>query len=350
VAALFTLSANWRLAIINTLIGVVLCLSLVVVTGFVGQISLVQLTLAGCAGFALSKFAVEQHVPFPFSPLLAALVAAVIGALVAVPALRIRGVQLAIVTLAAAVAIDSVVFSNPAVLGGIGSNAATIDPPRLFGIKFGPADSYTFGDMKIPNPFFGVFCLIVTVGLALLVVALRRSKFGYRMLAVRSNERAAAAAGVNVAATKIIAFTIAAFIAGLGGVLSAYQFEGVSPVSYDALLSVALLAFAYMGGITSVTGAVIAGFLVTDGLVATALSDWFRVPSNYMILIGGLGLIVTAVLNPEGIAGGVGQTWRSVRRRLGRVRRTPAGGGARPDQSRAHQITTPATPEAGGPP
>jgi ABC-type branched-subunit amino acid transport system permease subunit len=100
-------------------------------------------------------------------------------------------VNLAVVTLAFAVTVENVVFLHPTWAGGV--SGAPVPAPRFAGLRFGPNDSGSL-DGKLPNPWFGVFCLLVVVALALIVVNLRRSSTGRRMLAVRANERAAAAA------------------------------------------------------------------------------------------------------------------------------------------------------------
>lgn len=336
-AGLLLLDPTWRMALTNTLIGIVVCLSFVVLTGFVGQISLAQMAFAGMAGFALSRLAAEYGMPFPLGPLAGAVIAAGVGLLLGVPALRVRGVNLAIVTLAAAVSMEALVFGNPAVSGGFAG--APVSPPQLFGLRFGPNDSGAIGmlgyagDGKLPNPWFGVFCLFVVVALCLLVVNLRRSSTGRRMLAVRGNERAAAAVGVNVAGTKLLAFGISAFIAGVAGDLIGYRSASVSAVMFGGLASLTLLAFAYLGGITSVTGAVIGGTLVVGGLQFTILKQWLGLGDDYMLLVGGLGLVCTAVFNPEGITGAV----RHARDRLPRFRRS-TGPNALGHHSSAHHL------------
>jgi branched-chain amino acid transport system permease protein len=328
IAGLMYLGPDWRLAITNTAVGAVICLSLVVLTGFVGQISLAQMTLAGVSGFALSKVATDHGWPFPLGPIFGALVAVAFGMIIAVPALRVRGVNLAVVTLAAAVAVENFVFKNPSWAAGGGG--ARVDPPTLGPAKFGPNELTAWkligyeGDNKLPNPWFGVFCVIVALLLALLVVNLRRSTTGRQMLAVRSNERAAAAAGVSVAGTKLLAFGVAAFIAGIGGALSGYRFGSVTPISFGAIASLTFLAFAYLGGISSVTGAIIGGFLVAQGIMFTALKNWFGVPDEFTPLLGGLGLIVTAVANPDGIAGAFRLTWQMLKHKFGRPAPSPS--------------------------
>jgi branched-chain amino acid transport system permease protein len=297
---LFTTGPTWRLGLINTMVGITICLSFVIVTGYLGQISLVQMGVAGLSGFALSKFADGLGVPFPIAPLLGAAVAVLAGVLTALPALRIRGVQLAVVTFAGAVVIENFVFSNP---DWMNSGQVSVGSPRLFGLHFGPLDFHSVGDGKLPDVFFGLFCLIVVVAVTLLAVKLRRSSIGRHMLAVRANERAAAAAGVSVARTKIVGFGIAAFVAGLGGALSAYRFGGVTGSYFDEFASLAFLAAAYLGGISSVTGAVLGGLMVTQGLISVAFTQWFHVSDQYTLFVGAVGLIIAAVRAPEGMAG-----------------------------------------------
>jgi ABC-type branched-subunit amino acid transport system ATPase component len=139
--------------------------------------------------------------------------------------------------------------------------------------------------------------------LGLLVASVRRSSLGQRMLAVRSNERAAAAAGINVRNTKLAGFGIAAFVAGMAGALYAYNFGSVSYSRFGALAALGLIAFAYFGGITMVSGAIIAGIGATEGLLPHSFDEWLGLSGNWALLIGGFALIVTLLVNPEGIAG-----------------------------------------------
>ena len=150
---------------------------------------------------------------------------------------------------------------------------AQVPPPRFLGIKFGPNDAAPFGDGKLPSPQFGIFCLAVVIALAVVVCNLRRSATGRQLLAVRTNERAAAAGGISVAGAKLLAFALASFIAGIGGALSAYRFGSVSAASFGSFASIGFLAFAYLGGISSVTGAVIGGTLGQRSAL-TALRGW----------------------------------------------------------------------------
>jgi branched-chain amino acid transport system permease protein len=151
---------------------------------------------------------------------------------------------------------------------------------------------------------------VIVVGVGALVANLRRSATGRQLLAVRTNERAAAAGGIDVTRAKLLAFAVSSAIAGLGGALSAYRFGSVSATTFGSFTSIAFLAFAYLGGITSVTGAVIGGMFVANGVAFTALHDWFGVDPGLTNLMGGIGLILTAILNPEGVAGGLSMAGR----------------------------------------
>jgi branched-subunit amino acid ABC-type transport system permease component len=295
-AAMFLLTGSYRFALIISLISAVIALSLVVVIGFAGQISLAQMALAGTAAFMLSRLSAHWGIPFPWAPLLAALFAMVIGVLVALPALRVRGTELAVITLAAALAINAVYFNNAKLTGAGVVSAATVPSAHIFGLNLSISGS------DFPRPAFGIFVLVIVTVIALVVANLRRSTLGRQMLAVRADEVAASAAGINVAATKLIAFAIAAFIAGLGGSLIGYARGELSPASFAPTLSLLVLAFAYLGGISSVSGAFLAGLLGSGGLIFVSLDNWFSL-GKYQTLIGGLGLIITAITNPEGMSG-----------------------------------------------
>lgn len=324
VVALIVFPYDFRQALINSLLGVLICLSLVVIIGFVGQISVVQLALAGAAGFTMSHLTTDAGgvwAAFPLSPLIGASVATVLGLAMAVSALRVRGVSLAVVTLAGAVALEQFGFLNSR--WGGGSRGSPVEQPHLGGLDLSPAASFRGVDGDLPSPVFGFLVLAATVLLGLLVANVRRSSLGQRMLAVRSNERAAAAAGINVRQTKLAAFGIASFIAGTAGALYAYNFGSVSFSRFGAVSALGLIAFAYFGGITMVSGAVIAGIGATEGMLPHAFDEWFGLSGNWALLIGGFALVATLLLNPEGIAG------TAYKKKQQKLRRR-AGGGPRP--------------------
>jgi branched-subunit amino acid ABC-type transport system permease component len=323
VVALIVLPYDFRQALITSLLATIMCLSLVVITGFVGQISIVQLALAGVSGFIVSHLATDHGVGFPWALLIGAFGATVCGLVVAVSALRVRGVSLAVVTLAAAVAIEQFVFLSTT--WGGGSSSSPVPEPKLLGLDLGPYGPFKGIDGKLPSPVFGFFVVGITLLLGLLVANVRRSSLGQRMLAVRSNERAAAAAGINVRNVKLAAFGISSFIAGIAGALYGYNFSSVTVSRFSALTALSLIAFAYVGGITTVLGAVLAGLISVEALFPYALEKWFGISGNWALLFGGLALIVTLFQNPEGVAGATYRK-RQLRRRARTIHDEEAGG------------------------
>ena len=324
---------DFREALINTLIGALMALSLVVVVGFVGQISVIQLALAGAAGFTISHMAVNFGITFPVAALAGIAVAVVIGLITAVSAVRVRGVSLSVVTLAGAVAIENFGFVNSTWGGGLAGSP--VPEPRWFGLDLGPNAPFRGIDGNQPSPVFGWVALICCVLAMVAVGYIRRGTLGQRMLAVRSNERAAAAAAINPRTVKLYAFGIAAFIAGLGGVLYAYNFGSVSADRFDAVTALSLIAFAYAGGISLISGAVFAGLLSAQALIPYALDKWFGLNGNWFLLVGGFLLIFTLQQNPAGVAGDI---YRRIHKRS--VVRAPDTAAAVP--ARAEQRTGPA--------
>jgi branched-chain amino acid transport system permease protein len=292
----------------------IISLSLVLLTGFAGQVSLAQAAFAGTGGFVMSRLATAAHIAFPFSLLLGALAASAVGVLIAVPALRVRGTQLAVVTLAAAVAVERFIFGNPGITPLLGN---PVPDASIFGI-----DLAIRRGNDLVRVAFGIFVLIVLLGTVAVVVNLTRGSAGKAMLAVRSNERAAAAAGVNVTAVKLMVFVVSSFLAGLAGGLLGYSRGQISVGSFTALVGVSFLAYAALGGITSITGALIAGVLAPLGIGYVVLIDLLGESlSRYYLLISGLLLVITSILNPLGIAGQLSLTANRIR--LHRPRAVP---------------------------
>jgi ABC-type branched-subunit amino acid transport system ATPase component/branched-subunit amino acid ABC-type transport system permease component len=293
--AMLVLHREWRQALILSFIFATISLSLVVVSGYAGQISLAQLTLAGTAAYSMSYFIKSWNVPFPIAPVLAALVATVIGVIVGLPALRVRGLSVAVVTLALAVGVDAIWFRNTDIVG----NAAgvTVGTPKLFGVDL------SWGSTRGASHLaFGFLCLVVLAVVALGVALLRRSRLGSAMVAVRANERSAAAAGVDVVRVKLLAFAIGSFIAGLGGAILAYRYGTASYDQFNPLVGLSIFATVYLAGITSVSGGVVAGMMCLNGIIFVAMEKWLSLGKWYQLVTSVL-LIVTVINNPEGIVG-----------------------------------------------
>jgi ABC-type branched-subunit amino acid transport system ATPase component/ABC-type branched-subunit amino acid transport system permease subunit len=296
VVALFALQGEWRTALITSMTFAIVSLSLVVVTGYAGQISLAQLTLAGVAGFILGPLTADHGVPFPIAILLSALGATVVGVVILLPALRIRGLSVAVVTLTLGVAIEAVWFRNSEYVGTSGKD---VEGPSLFGLDLRAQVGTDF-----PRAQFGLLVLLVLVAVAIGVARLRTSRLGSEMLAVRANERSAAGAGIDVVRVKLVAFAIGSFIAGLGGALIAYFQGSVTFDAFTTFVGLSIFATAYIGGITSVSGGMVAGFLAVGGLGARSL-EALPIPNlgSWYVVLSGIGLVFTIVKNPEGIVG-----------------------------------------------
>ncbi len=301
----------WTLAITTGLITSMIMLSYVVLTGYIGQISLAQMSSAGVAAFITSRMMADGKAspvqPFPvrgldwtWPPAVIAgiLAAVVVGTIVGIPAVRIRGVQLAVVTIAAAVVLQTQFFENEKLTDlSAGSNAIVKDP-TLFGWDIGAQGKGGLTD----NPRFTVFCGLVLVLLCALVSNLRRSGTGRRFLAVRANERAAAAAGIEVPRTKLLAFALSSGVAGVGGVMLGFQQRQVSSAGWVFFASLAVLAFCYLGGVTSVAGAILGGAIGAGGIAAVIGNYHNEGFTQYLALVGGVGMILTAIIHPEGQA------------------------------------------------
>lgn len=219
-----------------------LLLSLVLLTGYGGMISLCQMTIAGLGAVIMSHIAGGDSL----LGLVAAVVAcAGVGALLALPTLRLRGLYLALATFSFAAVMDNVGFSKIFGLGG----SVTVGRPHIPGI---PTQS---------SSAFFVFCAVVFGAAAVGLLALRRSSFGRRLVAINDSPAACATLGISVNRTKLITFTMSAGIAGLAGALYAGAPGQVSANDFAALVSLVVLLLARVGGINTATGALFGGLV-----------------------------------------------------------------------------------------
>ena len=163
VVLLIVLPYGYRQALMLSLIGMVVCLSLVVITGFVGQVSLAEVTLAGVSGFVVSHMVVSAGIGFPWGPIAGSIAGVVVGLIVGASALRVRGASLAVVTLAGVVAIEQFGFANSR--WGAGPNGSPVEQPTLFGFNIGTSAGFRGLDDKLPSPVPGFLYLIVVIAL-----------------------------------------------------------------------------------------------------------------------------------------------------------------------------------------
>ena len=295
--ALTVVDSSYRSGIIVSAIATVVALSVIVLTGLVGQISLATFALAGTAGFAMVRAGESLGLGFPLAPVVGILVAVAIGVLAGLPAVRVRGLALAVTTLAASIAVEELLFRWDWFSGG--AAGARVESPELFGIDLGIA-AVGHG---YPRVAFGLLTLVAMTGAMAAVVNLRRGATGRQWLAVRANERAAEAVGIPVARVKLGATAVAAALAGLAGVLLAYQQQVVAAGSFGAIESLVAVAMAYLAGIAAPVAALLAGFLSAGGLLTALLDAVNEGSSRYQFALNGLLLIVIAVRFPAGILG-----------------------------------------------
>jgi ABC-type branched-subunit amino acid transport system ATPase component/ABC-type branched-subunit amino acid transport system permease subunit len=305
---LFVLDTAWQAALTTSFAWGLVILSVVVLTGFTGQLSLGQIAVAGFGAWVAGRLYATEGLPFELVLVLGMLAAVPVGLVVAIPALRTRGVDLAIVTLGLGMAIQALILNNTSLTGGL--NGTTVSNPKVFGISVDP----------IYHPQrFGAVALVLFVVAGLGVANLRRGRAGRRLLAVRSNERAAASLGIGVYGAKLYAFGLAAAIAGVGGVLIAFQSSNVQYAEqFDVFGSIQVVQFTVMGGLAFATGAIGGSFLVVGGIFSQILSSLFDA-NQWLLVIGGVGVLLTLRSAPEGLAALNAHLLHPVAKRLGQI-------------------------------
>lgn len=259
---------NIKLAGIFVILGV----SLNLINGFTGQFSIGHAGFMGVGAYFGAIATVKFQMPFPVALICGALAAAAVGLAIGLPTLRLRGDYLAIATLGFG-EIIRVIFLNWAYVGGAGGFVIT--------------NRYT--------TFTWLYAMVV-----LTVLVLRnwvQSAHGRACIAVREDEIAASAMGINITLYKVTAFTVGAFFAGLAGVLYAHAFFIISPQSFGFLRSVEVLIIVVLGGLGSLTGSVLAAVLLT--FLNMVLAPW---PYQRMIIYS-LALILMMIFRPGGLMG-----------------------------------------------
>lgn len=261
-------------------------LTLVLITGYGGDVSLAQMTFAGLGGLFIIKLPFFAGSVSPVSILAVGLIVAVIGALIAVPALRLRGLYLGLGTLAFALAIDKLVFEQSGWGFSLGG-AALFKRAPVFGISLAS------------EPAFTIFIAVCFVLMAFVVLAIRRGRFGRLILATRDSPAACGTLGLSITTTRVLLFAVSAGLAGMAGALYGGMFIQAGAPEFAMFQNLPLLLLAVVGGITSVTGTLIGGF---------ALGFLPALQQRFPALVGlaYLGIGVAAIglgRDPNGIAG-----------------------------------------------
>jgi branched-chain amino acid transport system permease protein len=264
----------------NALVLSLLALSLVPLSGYAGQVSLCQFTFLGIGAVTMHWVAGGSSV----LGLLAAVgVCAGVGAVLALPVLRLRGLYLALATLAFAVLMDNVFFQSSSVMG-VGGTVA-VGRPDIFGMHF------------TTDRAFDVFLAVVLALCLMGVGALRRGRFGRRLVGMNDSPAACSTVGMSLTITKLAVFAFSAGLAGLAGALYGGLNTSVGAAQFGFLFSIAIFVGVTLSGVNLLTGAVLAGAFIAIGPVIGAHVP--QIPNFTQLLIG--AGVVTIGRNPNGI-------------------------------------------------
>lgn len=263
-------------------INAIMALSVNIVCGITGQLSLGQAGFEAIGAYSVILLTQNLGVPLPVSMVLAALIAAFFGFLIGFPTLKLEGDYLAIVTLAFGEIIRVVLVNQKGITGGPNGKQF----PTILSTDFvwGPALSY----------------LVIAGVLVTIIILLQnfiRSTYGRAILAVREDEIAANSNGVSVFRYKMVGFVIASFVGGIGGALYAPFIGFIKPDLASFNNSINDLIFVVLGGMGSVTGSVLAAF------VLTYLQEFLRFLQNYRLLFYPVILILVMLFRPQGLLG-----------------------------------------------
>jgi branched-chain amino acid transport system permease protein len=233
------------------------CLSLVPLTGYGGFVSICQLTFAGLGAFAMYRFG--GHGGSLVGLLMAAVIAGAVGALVALPALRLRGLYLALATMAFASAMDNAFFPWSAVFGFNGS--VVVATPNLFGLHVSSNKAFTI--------FLAVVFALFSIG----ILALRRGPFGRVLVGMKDSEAACATLGLSLTTTKLAVFTLSAAMAGVAGALFGAAQSVAGATNFEMFESLLILAVVAIGGASVCSGALAGGLAL--GFLPAGATDVF---------------------------------------------------------------------------
>ena len=303
------LLGEYYLSIVNlSLIAVVGALGLNILVGYTGQISVGHAAFMSVGAYTAANLAVHLDLPFWVTLPAGGLMAALVGAIVGTPSLRIKGLYLAIATLAAQLIIEWIINHTPAISGGA---QASIEVPRptLWGRQL-----KTQGELYFFLLFFAALATLATLNLV-------RSRVGRAFVAIRDQDIAAEIIGINIYRYKLLAFAISSFYAGVCGVLYTYYFGIANYEAFQIVVSIDYLAMIIIGGLGSILGSIFGAIFVT---LLPILTRWFledygwllfsqqdlqnAIPNLRLILFGSL-IIFFLVVEPEGL----NRLWRNIR-------------------------------------
>jgi branched-chain amino acid transport system permease protein len=280
----FFLSSYYNDVYRKLLLWIALALSYNFLFGICGQVAFSHFAFYGIGAYAVVIFLFQLGIPLPFAMLLAVAVCAVVALAVAIPSTRLEGFYLALATLALAQLFIVVLNEGGAVTGGTGGIVDYRLPP-VFGVR-------------IAGPWYTVVIVVLVLATYAVLWRLDRSWFGRACRAVRDNPEAAAAMGVNVARTKVIAFTLTSVLAGVAGMVYAFVDNTVNPPIFGLENAFLLLFMVIIGGAGRHAGAVIGAVLLY--LLPFVLSPLI---GHHHALVFGVLMVAAILLQPRGLIG-----------------------------------------------
>ena len=312
------LDSYWLQIMTSAVIYSIVTLGLGLLVGRVGMVSLCQGVLFAIGAWVALRLYYATSLPFPVLILAAGVVTGVIGTFIGLPALRLSGLYLALITLMAAGALTVVLRIAQFPNGGSGffGNSAAGGASSLLS-----RPAVALGDTAYYR-----YCVVVAALMFLLGLWHVRSKAGRAWAAIRQSEATALAAGVNTTLYKLWAFALASFMAGIAGGVLAAAAGGVNINQFPVQNSIVLLAVVLMGGVYNIWGAVVAALLLR--LLPALLDDW-GVSTELLTILFGIGILQVLLTAPGGLVDQVPKDLAKLGRAIGALfSRAPRGGDA----------------------
>jgi branched-chain amino acid transport system permease protein len=317
--ALFVLPATLGIDWIKTLTAVaiysVVAAGLVVLYGRVGMISLGQIALLAIGTWTATRLSYATDIPFPLLIVITGAITCVVGVLIGLPALRLSGLYLALITLMGAGAVNVVLTTINFPNGGGGFTGRT-DSPNLSGLSPVARPAGGGGDVAYYR-----YTVVVCALMFLLAAVHFASKPGRAWAVIRQSEPAALAGGVNITLYKLWAFALASFMTGVAGCLLAADVGVPTVYGFPTQDSLTMIATALIGGIFTLWGAIVAGVFMQ--LVPFVFQAEWHINPNFLLIIFGVGLLQVLLTAPGGLADQVPKDLARLGRLLARLLRKP---------------------------